>query len=129
MSLLAHVTEEDFLTQPVPHVVVRDVIDADYCRELLRHFPPLATIVGGRVVGSNEPYNYSIKHALQKHEISECWIDFLIKHVSQSFLADLIRLLVLTFGRCIHSLRSVTLRSTNYVQASAASIHSMRSMY
>lgn len=76
--------------EPYPHIVLADAVDEGLCRELIRGFPPLPVITGGRKHASNERYSYPAVGATRDPRVSDTWRRFLEAHVSQAFLEQLL---------------------------------------
>ncbi|MEC4892812.1 MAG: 2OG-Fe(II) oxygenase [Oscillatoria sp. PMC 1051.18] len=91
-SLLAKVTKDDVFTEPFPHIIIKDPLDEDLCKQLFEEFPTLDQVTEGKKYASNERFSYSAAKVLKDTRISPLWREFVATHVSQSFLTEFIEL-------------------------------------
>ncbi|MEC4983557.1 MAG: 2OG-Fe(II) oxygenase [Oscillatoria sp. PMC 1068.18] len=91
-SLLSKVTKNDVFTKPFPHIIIKDPLDEDLCRQLFEEFPSLSQVTEGKQYASNERFSYSAAKVLQDPGISPLWKEFVATHVSQGFLREFIEL-------------------------------------
>lgn len=93
MSVLARARPGDVVCKPFPHLVLKDALDAELCARLLREFPPLPQLAGGRVPGSNRRVTYPMDAVRADPTISNAWRGVLEEHVSQTFLDEVMNLI------------------------------------
>jgi hypothetical protein len=91
VSVLARIQPGDVVAEPFPHVIARDVLDADLCDALITGFPSNDVVAEGEPAGSNRRYSYSAGKALADARLAALWRDVIRAHVSQAFLDDLVR--------------------------------------
>ncbi|MFV3131474.1 2OG-Fe(II) oxygenase [Niveispirillum sp. KHB5.9] len=90
-SLLAHATPADIRTDPFPHIVIPDVLEADLYAELAAGFPTTDRIVPGasdsRGTG-NRRYVLSTSMVMMLNDMPDCWKRFATLHSGPDFLAQ-----------------------------------------
>ena len=90
-SLLAHVTPADIQTDPFPHIVIPDVMEAELYARLSVSFPATERIApqGGINRGTgNRRYVLSASMQLMADDVPECWKLFSALHSSPAFLGE-----------------------------------------
>ncbi|MFL5883555.1 MAG: hypothetical protein ACJ77M_00655 [Thermoleophilaceae bacterium] len=92
-SLLAGVGSADVITDPFPHVVVKDVLDDDVCARLIEELPPLEAVTKTPDYPSNKGYALATGEARENPAISPLWRELMNSCVTQQFLDDLVRVL------------------------------------
>ena len=92
MSLLSNITPDQVIAEPFPHVVVENALDEQFCRQLIREFPPLETFTQGRAVGSNKKIIYPAVSALGNPDLSAGWKSFIQDHLQPSIWEEMLRL-------------------------------------
>jgi hypothetical protein len=91
-SVLTNVTKADVITDPFPHVVIRDVYDDAFCRQLIAEYPSLDTVAGGKNLSSNKRFNYTAKMVRKDPNLSPLWREFVMTHVSPEFLQQFVNI-------------------------------------
>jgi hypothetical protein len=91
-SLLAKATKAAVCHEPYPHLVLEGALDEQLCTQLMREFPPQATITRGQNANSNERFSYPAHLVTKNPSISPLWREFIQRHVSQEFLGELLAL-------------------------------------
>ncbi|CAO3363299.1 2OG-Fe(II) oxygenase [Azospirillum melinis] len=94
-SLLSGVTPADVRTDPFPHIVLSDVLDADTHRALTAGFPEFAQIGWAnprRKPGSNCRYQLSAWQIMNHPSLSRPWKDFVRRHSSPEWFAEVVAL-------------------------------------
>ncbi len=91
-SLLSKVKKSDIITEPFPHIVIKDAIDPDICSQLISEYPSFEVLTQGASYSSNKRFSYRAKDALADKRISPLWQEFVKSNTSQSFLNELIYL-------------------------------------
>lgn len=102
-SLLANVSAEDVITEPVPHVVVKNVLEDRLYRRLSDEYPSVDILADGRPYASNSRLNCSASRVFGNDAISPLWQEFVKVQTSPAYFADFVRI----FGdhaRRLHSL-------------------------
>jgi len=99
-SVLAKASESEIVSDPFPHLVIKNALDEDLYEKLSAEYPGIGLITQGKEVCSNERYYYAAHLALQDEHISPLWRDFISYHVSSAFYGDIIAL----FGDHIRAL-------------------------
>jgi hypothetical protein len=91
-SLLSSVREGDVSSDPFPHLIIKDAIDDELSRQLLREFPPLGTVTGTGEIASNQRFSLPASEAVEDPSVSALWKDFIRANTSAGFLGQLIDL-------------------------------------
>ncbi|MGQ3058856.1 MAG: hypothetical protein ACT6T0_16910 [Nevskia sp.] len=90
-SLLAHVTHADIRTDPFPHIIIPDVLEAGLYAELAAGFPAPGRIAPGlsndRGRG-NRRYVLSASMLKIMDDVPDCWKQFAARHSGPDFLAE-----------------------------------------
>lgn len=89
-SLLGRITSAQIHKAPFPYVVIPNALDPDLCDALLRSFPPLSAITGGKPYASNQRFSYTGADALGDASLSREWRDMVHYHLSQAFLDEVV---------------------------------------
>lgn len=90
-SLLAHVTHADIRTDPFPHIVIPDVLEARFYAELAAGFPAPGRIAPGLSSDrgrGNRRYVLSARMLAMLDDVPDCWKHFAACHTSPDFLAE-----------------------------------------
>lgn len=89
-SLLTGVAPDRIRTEPFPHLVVPDALEAEAYAALCAGFPPLPAIVGTGVTrfASNRRYAVLADQLLAAPDTPECWRRFARIHTEPAFLAE-----------------------------------------
>ena len=109
-SLLANVSARDVISEPFPHIVVRNVLEDSLCDQLIEEYPELDTIAGGRGFESNNRFNCPASEVIGNDAISPLWQEFVQVQTSPAFYADVLRV----FGDRIRSLHEALPDPTRY---------------
>ena len=99
-TLLANVAKSQVLTDPFPHLVVRDAVPSDIYPRLLAEYPAQNVFAEGAAVSSNQRLNLLASQTLECAEVSPLWREFVRLHTSKLFFAQLINV----FGDHIRSI-------------------------
>jgi hypothetical protein len=91
-TLLANVTKGDVLTDPFPHIVIKDTLPEDLCTQLIREFPAIDVITEGQAFSSNDRFSYSAHKVMQNSAISDLWREFIAAQVSETFWQQFLQL-------------------------------------
>jgi hypothetical protein len=86
-SILANVTKADIKRDPFPHIVIRDVLNAELYQALSETMPTAEHIsekIGKKIV-SNERYNYMSELIRKDDTVAQVWKDFVAYHASPEF--------------------------------------------
>lgn len=97
MSVLDRTTSAEVVSDPFPHLVVKNVLDDNVCRQLLREYPSLGTITRGGKWSSNQRFSYSASKSIHDPNVSELWKKVIHEHISAHFLGQFIA----SFGKSI----------------------------
>lgn len=98
-SLLARVKKSDVITDPFPHIVIKDALDEKLCSQLASEWPALDILSQGienrsRDIykTSNGRFNYLTKEIFEDDRITPLWKEFIAQHTSNEFLRELLDL-------------------------------------
>lgn len=97
-SILSKAKPSDVITEPFPHLLIKDALDEDLYLQLALEFPSIATISQGiendeiNISSNNKRLHYLAQEALSNPQISSLWKDFIGYHTSNSFLGDFLRI-------------------------------------
>jgi hypothetical protein len=129
-SILKRVASSDFRSDPFPHVVVRNALDAEYYRSLMDAFPSIDIVnVEGRPLVNNNDCFMGAVDVVDNPNIAQIWRDFFAYHVSPAFFQEAISLvgghlrqmypnLESTIGNSLNDLTSVVADSGSEGDAS-----------
>ena len=93
-SVLSKATIGDVKTDPFPHLVIKNALDATYYTELMSAFPSLEIVnQKNRKLANNDATFLGAYDVLASSEISDEWKDFFRFHTSMDFLAQAMELL------------------------------------
>lgn len=88
-SLLAHVTHADIRTDPFPHIVIPDVLEAGLYAELAAGFPAAGRIAPSPDRGrGNRRYVLSASMLERLDDVPDSWKQFVNLHSGPDFLAE-----------------------------------------
>ena len=90
-SLLAGITPADIRSEPFPHIVARDVLDAATYAALSEGFPRAERLAWDGPLPSNARFQLSA-WLIQLSELSAPWKEFAMLHSSSAFFADVAEL-------------------------------------
>jgi hypothetical protein len=99
-SVLQRATAADILSEPFPHLVIREALDPSLYGRLAREFPAPELLIDGREAVSNRGYHYRAAKALTDPRVSPLWREFIGRHVSRAFFREVVSL----FGPQIRAL-------------------------
>ncbi len=91
---------DQIITEPFPHLIIHQAIDENLSRQLIKEFPAIHTIAKGVSFQSNERFSYTAIDALKDSDVSPVWKKFVLSHISQMFLDQVVNL----FADCIKKL-------------------------
>jgi len=97
-SLLSKVKKSDIMTEPFPHIIVRDALDEDVYSHLVSEFPSINVISKGtenqglNLSSSNTRFHHLAKETFSDEQISPIWKDFIALHTSATFFQEFINL-------------------------------------
>lgn len=96
-SLLSKVQASGIITEPFPHIVVKDALDEDLCAKLMAEYPSIDTLKQSRdnllsTTYSNVRFHYLAEDAFNDEQISSTWKEFIRLHTSTLFLQQFIAL-------------------------------------
>jgi hypothetical protein len=86
LDLLSKVDRADVQGAPYPHLIARDLLDADLVARLIAEFPDLGTITRGKPYASNERHSYAAHRLLPDPAVSQVWKDLVSAQLTQGFL-------------------------------------------
>ncbi len=93
-SVLSRAAGARLESDPFPHFVVRDALDAALYADLVAEFPPLGVVSGqGPPWKNNFPYLMSAHQVIEHAAVSERWRSFFAYHVSHAFWSEVLALL------------------------------------
>jgi len=93
-SLLSKVKPSDVITEPFPHIVVKDALEEEVCLKLASEWPSIGTLSKGVAnkegmdLSSNKRFHYLAKETLSDTDITPLWKDFIELHTSSTFLNE-----------------------------------------
>jgi hypothetical protein len=91
LSILSNAATADLVTEPYPHLVIKNALDADVFEQLANEYPDPAIVLNGREK-KDTWYDFPACLAVNSETISPLWKDFLRYHTSEDFYAELIQL-------------------------------------
>jgi len=92
-SVLSKVGKEHVHLEPFPYLLIEDAISPELAAELLKSYPPLEKIAGGRDLGNNLRFSYSAHKSLKDEAVAPIWKEFVKTHTSKEFFGELTSLL------------------------------------
>lgn len=92
LSILKGVTRADVIAEPFPHIVVRNCLSDEQCRQLLGDFASLETITKGQPYESNQRFSYCAADVADNPDVSARWKEFIAYHSSSAFLQELLEI-------------------------------------
>jgi len=84
-SVLADVTTEDVISDPAPHICLKDVLEDGLCTRLIEEFPVVEELTAKSKFSSNKRMSFSAGMTLENEKISPLWREFVRTHVSSEF--------------------------------------------
>jgi hypothetical protein len=96
-TLLSKVQASDVITEPFPHIIVKDALEEDIYLKLVTEFPSIATLNKGvdnkgKDLSSNKRLHYLAKESLIDAQITPLWKEFLALHTSSTFLQEFLHI-------------------------------------
>jgi hypothetical protein len=96
-TLLSKVQASDVITEPFPHIVVKDALDEDLCAKLMAEYPSIDTLKQSRdnlptTTFSNVRFHYLAEDTFNDEQISSTWKEFIRLHSSSLFFQQFITL-------------------------------------
>jgi hypothetical protein len=91
LSILSNASRADLITEPYPHLVIRNALDPDIFNQLAKEYPDPAVVLNGREK-KDTWYDFPACLAVKTDTISALWKDFMRYHTSQEFYAELMQL-------------------------------------
>ena len=96
-SILSKVKKSDVISDPFPHIIVKDALEPEVYLKLVSEFPSLTTLnqgieTQGNLDRSNERLHYLAKESLSNPQITSFWKEFIKLHTSSAFLSELLNL-------------------------------------
>ena len=91
LSILSNASTADLVTEPYPHLVIKNALDADIFAQLANEYPDPALVLNGREK-KDTWYDFPACLAVKTDTISPLWQDFLRYHTSNAFYLELMQL-------------------------------------
>lgn len=91
-SLLSNVTRAELITDPFPHILVRNPLDDEIASQLIAEFPSVETISPGANLSSNRRFSYSSAKTLSDPNVAPIWKEFVKAQTSGLFLQHFINI-------------------------------------
>lgn len=91
-SLLKKARSADVVTDPFPHLVIRQALDTSLYERLAAEFPSDEIMMKGKTPGNNKKHFYGACSVLTDERISPAWRNFFKYHVSNHFYQEILRL-------------------------------------
>jgi hypothetical protein len=92
-SLLSKIKKSDVITEPFPHILVKDALEDDLYLKLFSELPSINVVSKGAGFSSNRRFDYWAKDVFGDEKISPVWKEFMTVHTSSIFLNELITIL------------------------------------
>jgi hypothetical protein len=92
MSLLSTLSPDAVVSEPFPHLVVKDALDPALCDRLTREFPAQEFFVKGRLLGENKKIVRRAVDALREPGLSPAWRSMIEEHLRPETFAEWVRL-------------------------------------
>ena len=97
-SVLSKATKDQVVTDPYPHIIIEDALDAELYARLSEEFPSRETFMADEKSLANTKYALMGEEALANPGISPLWKDFIRHHTSAAFFGEVVAL----FGDHFH---------------------------
>ena len=91
LSILSNASKLDVVTEPYPHIIIRNALDPEVFQQLADEYPEPAVVLNGREK-KDTWYDYPACFALQNSKITPLWQEFLAYHTSAAFYQELMQL-------------------------------------
>ena len=92
MSLFDTLRPEQIISEPYPHIVVRDLLDKRIVDRLIEERPSLEHIIGDSDAYQSKKYHYCSKKALNDPQMSQSWKDLINEHLQPETIRKFLRL-------------------------------------
>jgi len=100
LNVLGRASRADVITDPFPHLVIRNALREDVYERLASEFPNISVIAGDATPEDNKYYFLGAAEARVRREVSPLWKEFMAYHTSAAFFAEVIAL----FGNHIRTM-------------------------
>lgn len=94
---MAKVKKSDVITEPFPHIVVKDALEEDIYLKLVSEFPSIATVIskgienkGLDLSSSNKRFHYLASETFNDNRVTSLWKSFIAMHTSNVFLHEVL---------------------------------------
>jgi len=96
-TLLSKVQASDVITEPFPHIVIKDALDEELCAKLMAEYPSIDTLKESKdniptTTSSNVRFHYIAEDTFNDEQISSTWKEFIQLHSSNLFFQQFIEL-------------------------------------
>jgi hypothetical protein len=91
-SLLHNLTTDQVIVEPFPHLVVANALDAEFCDQLQREFPPMEAFTQGKAYRDCFKIQYPSAKSLSEPYLTERWREFTLAHLAPDVFQDLVRI-------------------------------------
>ncbi len=81
MSLFDNLPSQQIISEPFPHIIVHDLLDASLVEELIKKRPSLEHIVGDTPTYPAKKFHFHSASALKDPELEPIWKDLVKEHV------------------------------------------------
>lgn len=100
LNVLGRASRADVITDPFPHVVIRNALREDVYEQLANEFPGMSVIADDAAPQDNKYYFLSAAKAQTHQGVSALWKEFMAYHTSPAFLSEVVAL----FGNHIRAM-------------------------
>lgn len=100
LSILGRASRADVISDPFPHLVIKNALPDDVYERLASEFPSLNVIAGDATPQDNKYYFLPAAQAQANHSVSRLWKEFMAYHTSPAFLSEVVAL----FGNQIRTM-------------------------
>ena len=96
-TLLSKVKKSDVITEPFPHIIVKDVLEEEVYLKLVSDLPSLTTLnkgieTKGNLYSSNKRLHYLAKESLSDEQVTPLWKEFIALLTSSTFFHELLNI-------------------------------------
>ncbi len=92
-SVLAKAKNAKLVSEPFPHIVIENALDASYYTKLAQQFPDISVVnVKGKPLRNNDDCFMGTVDALKSPQVAPDWKDFFRYHTSHEFLLEALQL-------------------------------------
>ena len=92
MDVYRRLDDATVISEPFPHLILEDALDADLCETLIHEMPPLDVLTRGASPETNKRFTLSHAEAFANSRIANTWKNVLCQGLSQAFLDRVLRL-------------------------------------